>query len=89
MSQGDGRDHHNKGFTIWLAGGGIKGGLNYGATDELGYAAVENVINVHDLHATWLHLLGADHMKTVFKHKGRPERPTLNEGEPYLKLVTG
>ena len=61
MSQGgDGRDHHNKGFTVWLAGGGVHGGLSYGATDELGYAAVENVATVHDLHATMLHLLGID-----------------------------
>ena len=60
MSQsGDGRDHHNKGFTVWLAGGGVKGGLTYGATDELGYAAVDKVATVHDLHATMLHLLAS------------------------------
>lgn len=75
MSQGsDGRDHHNKGFTIWLAGGGVRGGMNYGATDELGYAAVENPINVHDLHATMLHLLGIDHYRFTFKYQGLDAR---------------
>ena len=62
MSQGgDGRDHHIKGFSFMLAGGGIKGGITYGATDDLGYAAVENPVSVHDFHATMLHLLGIDH----------------------------
>ena len=71
MSQGgDGRDHHNKGFTVWLAGGGVKGGLSYGATDELGYAAVENVASVHDLHATMLHLLGIDPGRLTVKFQG-------------------
>ena len=71
MSQGgSGRDHHNKGFTIWLAGGGIKGGIGYGATDELGYAAVENPLTVHDLHATMLHLLGIDHERFSIKFQG-------------------
>jgi hypothetical protein len=71
MSQGgSGRDHHNKGFTIWLAGGGIKGGIGYGATDELGYAAVENPVTVHDLHATMLHLLGIDHERFSIKFQG-------------------
>ena len=63
MAQGNGRDHHIKGFSMWLAGGGIKGGITYGATDELGYNAVENVVQVHDLHATLLHLLGIDHRR--------------------------
>jgi hypothetical protein len=71
MSQGgNGRDHHNKGFSIWLAGGGVKPGLAYGATDELGYAAVENVVTVHDLHATMLHLLGIDHDRFSVKFQG-------------------
>jgi uncharacterized protein (DUF1501 family) len=61
MAQGNGRDHHMKGFSMWLAGGGIKPGITYGATDDLGYHAVENVVHVHDLHATILHLLGIDH----------------------------
>jgi hypothetical protein len=71
MSQGgDGRDHHNKGFSMWLAGGGVRGGLAYGATDELGYAAVENVVTVHDLHATMLHLLGIDGERFTVKFQG-------------------
>jgi hypothetical protein len=75
MSQGgDGRDHHNKGFTVWLAGGGVKGGLFYGATDELGYAAVEKVATVHDLHATMLHLLGIDPDRLAVKFQGLDAR---------------
>jgi len=75
MSQGgDGRDHHNKGFTVWLAGGGVKGGLSYGATDELGYAAVEKVATVHDLHATMLHLLGIDGQRLSVKFQGLDAR---------------
>ncbi len=76
MAQGDGRDHHIKGFSMWLAGGGIKGGLTYGATDELGYNAVENVVEVHDLHATMLHLLGVDHKRLTYKFQGRDFRLT-------------
>lgn len=68
---GDGRDHHTAGFTIWLAGGGAKPGLIYGATDELGNEAVENPMTVHDLHATILHLLGIDHTKLTFRFGGR------------------
>ena len=77
MSQGgNGRDHHNKGFTIWLSGGAVRGGLNYGQTDELGYAAVENVVSVHDLHATMLHLLGIDHARFSVKFQGLDVRLT-------------
>jgi hypothetical protein len=65
-----GRDHHIKGFSMWLAGGGIRGGVTYGATDELGYNAVENVVHVHDLHATMLHLLGIDHERFTVKFQG-------------------
>ncbi len=65
-----GRDHHNKGFSIWLTGGGIKRGLTWGATDELGYSAIENVVTVHDLHATMLHLLGIDHLRFTYKFQG-------------------
>lgn len=68
---GDGRDHHTAGFTIWMAGGGMKAGLIYGATDELGNEAVENVVTVHDLHATMLHALGLDHAKLSFRFGGR------------------
>lgn len=71
MSQGgSGRDHHNHGFSIWLSGGAVKGGLSYGATDEFGYKAVENVVTVHDLHATMLHLLGIDHSRFTYKFQG-------------------
>ena len=68
---GMGRDHNNKGYTIWMAGGGVKGGLTYGATDELGYQAVEKPVHIHDWHATILHLLGLDHKKLTFNYAGR------------------
>ncbi len=73
---GDGRDHHKQGFSMWLAGGGIKGGQAYGATDELGYHAVENRVQVADLHATMLHLLGLDHKRVTYHLHGRDERLT-------------
>ncbi len=73
---GTGRDHNNKGYTIWMAGGGVKGGLAYGATDDLGYAAVENPVHIHDWHATVLHLLGLDHKKLTFNYAGRDFRLT-------------
>ena len=76
MGQGDGRDHHIKGFSCWMAGGGIQGGVSYGATDELGYAAVEDVVHVHDLHATMLHLLGVEHERMTFRFQGRDYRLT-------------
>ena len=76
MAQGDGRDHHIKGFSMWMAGGGVKPGITYGATDELGYNAVENVVHVHDLHATMLHLFGIDHTKLTYRFQGRDFRLT-------------
>jgi uncharacterized protein (DUF1501 family) len=76
MAQGNGRDHHIKGFSVWLAGGGIKGGITHGATDELGYNAVENVVPVHDLHATMLYLMGVDHLRLTYKFQGRDFRLT-------------
>lgn len=76
MAQGNGRDHHIQGFSMWLAGGGIKGGMSYGATDEFGYNAVENVVHVNDLHATMLHLLGIDHERLTFLNQGRQFRLT-------------
>jgi hypothetical protein len=85
--QGDGRDHNPTGFTMWMAGGGVKGGQTYGATDELGLYAVEDRLHVHDIHATILHLLGIDHTQLVYNHKGRPERIDQNEGHPYKKLL--
>ena len=72
----DGRDHHPEGFTVWLAGGGTKGGTIYGATDELGMFAVENICTIHDLHATILHLLGIDHERLTFRSGGRDFRLT-------------
>lgn len=76
MAQGDGRDHHLAGFTMWLAGGGVKPGFSYGATDELGYHATENRVSVHDLHATLLHLLGIDHARFSVKFQGLDSRLT-------------
>ncbi len=73
---GSGRDHNHHGFSVWLAGGGIKGGMAYGATDEFGFAAVENKVHVHDLHATILHLMGLDHEKLTYRYSGRDFRLT-------------
>jgi Protein of unknown function (DUF1501) len=86
--KGGGRDHNPNGFTMWMAGGGVKGGQSIGSTDEIGLRATENKLHVHDLHATILWLLGLSNMDLIYKYKGRPERPTLNEGEPY-KLIAG
>lgn len=86
--KGDGRDHNPTGFTMWMAGGGVQGGQVIGATDDLGFHAVENRLHVHDLHATILYLLGLDHMALTYLHKGRPERATQNEGRPY-EAITG
>ena len=76
MAQGNGRDHHIKGFSMWMAGGGSKAGHHYGATDELGYNAVEDVVEVHDFHATMLRLMGVDHLKLTYRTKGRGYRLT-------------
>jgi len=76
-SQGDdGRDHNNKGFTMWMAGGGVKGGMNYGATDDYGYEAVENKMHIHDWHATVLALMGLDHERLTYRYAGRDFRLT-------------
>lgn len=77
----DGRDHHPEGFSVWLAGGGIKGGTIYGATDEMGMFAVENPVTMHDLHATILHLLGLNHEKLTFRFGGRDMRLTDVHGQ--------
>lgn len=87
--KGNGRDHNPTGFTMWMAGGGVKGGQTIGATDELGLRAIENRLHVHDLHASILHLMGLDNMELTYMHKGRPERPTINEGAFFEPLVTG
>ena len=73
---GNGRDHNHHGFSMWLAGGGVKGGMAYGATDEFGFAATENKVHVHDLHATVLHLMGLDHEKLTYRYSGRDFRLT-------------
>jgi hypothetical protein len=78
---GDGRDHNPYGFTMWMAGGGIRGGVTFGATDELGLWAVENKVHVHDIHATILHCCGLDHEQLTYLHNGRDERPTVNAGQ--------
>ena len=72
----DGREHHPFGFTMWMAGGGVKGGMSYGATDEFGWHATENRVHVHDLHATILHLMGLDHTKLTYRYSGRDYRLT-------------
>jgi uncharacterized protein (DUF1501 family) len=88
MSQGgNGRDHHMKGFTVVLCGGGIKGGLSYGATDEFGYNAAENVFPVHDLHATMLHLLGIDHERLTVRFQGRDYRLTDVHGHVVKEIL--
>lgn len=87
--KGDGRDHNPTGFSIWMAGGGVKGGQTIGATDELGLYAIEDKMHVRDIHASVLHLMGLDNMKLTYDHKGRIERPTINEGRFNQKLVTG
>ena len=89
MAQGTGRDHHIKGFSIWMAGGGIRGGLTYGATDELGYAAVENPVHVHDFHATLLHLFGIDHTRLTHRLQGRDFRLTDIAGEVIRPILKG
>jgi hypothetical protein len=88
MAQGNGRDHHIKGFSIWLAGGGIKPGITYGATDELGYNAAENIVEVHDLHATMLHLLGVDHERLTFPYQGRNFRLTDVSGHVVKAILS-
>lgn len=83
----DGRDHHVGGYTIWLAGGGVRGGLTYGATDEMGMNAVENKVDIHDLHATILYLLGLDHEQLTFRFGGRDMRLTDVFGNVIKPLI--
>lgn len=88
MSQGgDGRDHHIKGFSYMMAGGGVKGGISHGATDELGYAAVEKPVSVHDFHATMLHVLGIDHLRMTVKFQGLDARLTGVSGEVVKDIL--
>lgn len=88
MAQGNGRDHHIAGFTMWLAGGGIRGGQSYGATDDFGYRAVDRPVSVNDLHATILHLMGIDHQKLTFKFQGRDFRLTDVAGNVLPDVLT-
>jgi hypothetical protein len=87
MAQGTGRDHHIKGFSLVLAGGGIKGGVTYGATDELGYAAVENPVHINDFHATMLHLFGINHEKLTYRYQGRDFRLTDVAGKVLKDIL--
>jgi hypothetical protein len=82
-----GRDHHSRGFSMWLAGGGIKGGHVYGATDDLGIDAVDGRVHVHDLHATVLHLMGIDHERLTFRYSGRDFRLTDVHGQPVRGIL--
>ena len=88
MNQGDGRDHHLAGFSMWLAGGGVKGGISYGQTDELGYHASIDKVHVNDLHATVLHLLGIDHRRLTYRYQGRDFRLTDVAGEVVKDILT-
>jgi uncharacterized protein (DUF1501 family) len=87
MAQGNGRDHHIKGFSMWLAGGGIKGGITHGSTDDLGYNAVEDVVSVHDLHATVLKQMGIEHTKLTYQFQGRKFRLTDVSGDVVNKIL--
>jgi hypothetical protein len=82
-----GRDHHMKGFSLWLAGGGIRPGFTFGATDDLGYHSVENIVHVHDLHATILHLLGVDHERFTYRWQGRDFRLTDVSGRVVNEIL--
>ena len=82
-----GRDHDHYGFTVWMAGGGVKGGFSYGATDEFGLSAVENRVHVHDLHATILHLMGLDHEKLTYRYSGRDYRLTDVHGRVVKEIL--
>ena len=90
MGQGSGRDHHINAFSIWLTGGGIKGGLTWGSTDELGYRYIDNdqKMHVHDLHATMLYLCGIDHKRLVYRYQGRDFRLTDVSGEVAKGIIS-
>ena len=83
----DGRDHNPYGFTFWMAGGGVKPGFIYGATDDYGYHAVEDRMHVHDFHATVLHLMGLDHTKLTYSYSGREFRLTDVAGNVATKIL--
>jgi hypothetical protein len=86
-SEKPGRDHNPHAMTYWFAGGGVKGGTSYGATDEVGHKAVDDRVNLHDLHATILHLLGMNHQQLTYRHNGRDFRLTDVEGEVIHEII--
>ncbi len=85
---GNGRDHNHHGFTMWMAGGGVKGGMTYGETDEFGFKAAVDKVHVHDLHATMLHLLGLDHQRLTYRHAGRDFRLTDVYGRVVHEIIS-
>jgi uncharacterized protein (DUF1501 family) len=86
-NSGDGRRHNNQGYSMWMAGGGVKGGIRYGATDELGGTSVLGKLGTHDLHATMLHLLGFDHTKLTYRYAGRDFRLTDVYGDVAKDII--
>jgi hypothetical protein len=86
-AQGSGRDHNHWGFSVWLAGGGVKGGMSYGATDDFGFQAVHDRVHVHDLHATMLHLMGLDHTRLTYRYSGRDHRLTDVSGNVLREIL--
>ena len=84
----DGRDHNPHGYTMWMAGGGIRGGMTYGATDDYGFYRVSDPVHIHDLHATMLHLLGLDHKKLTYRHAGRDFRLTDVHGRVVKEIFS-
>ncbi|MCA9148999.1 MAG: DUF1501 domain-containing protein, partial [Planctomycetales bacterium] len=87
QSNFNGRRHQNRGFTAWMAGAGVRGGMRYGATDEIGAEAVEGKVHIHDLHATILHLLGLDHERLTYRYSGRDFRLTNVEGRVVSEIL--
>ena len=87
LGRAQGRDHHPQAFTIWLAGGGIKGGMTYGATDDLGFHVVDKPVHIHDLQATILHLMGLDHERLTFTYQGRDFRLTDVHGKVVTDII--
>ena len=85
--QGAGRDHHPHAFTMWLAGGGVKSGFTYGATDEFGFYGIENRVHIHDLHATILYLVGLDHERLTYRYSGRDFRLTDIHGRVVHDII--
>jgi arylsulfatase A-like enzyme len=87
MAQGDGRDHHIKGFSLFMAGGGVKAGITHGATDDFGYNVIQEPVSVHDLHATIMHIMGIDHTRLTTRFQGRDYRLTDVHGHVVSKIL--